>query len=158
MTTPTGIRADEVRRFMRDYAGVIPNTGVVNILLDGPEFSDADVQQAITYATDVFTYMPPVIGVFISSAIPKPILLWGVVAYLLRSESVRQLRNQAQMQDGDTQNIGIDDKHPQYIAAADIFDRNFAEAAKPYKIHLNILRAYGGIGSGYAMVSRNFNS
>ncbi len=41
------VTLEDIRGFLRDVAGQIPGTGVVNIMFDLPEFSDVDIQRAI---------------------------------------------------------------------------------------------------------------
>jgi len=154
-TTATSVTADDVRRFMRDVPGYVPDTGVISALLDGVEFSDRDIRDAVKFTVNWFTIMTPMIGTYTENMIPSVILLYGVAAHLLTSESTRQLRNQVTVQDGDTQPIGVDDKHQLYLQAAERMRAMFLEYGKAFKIQRNISRAYGGIGSGYAQVSRN---
>jgi hypothetical protein len=54
-TTTQILSRDKIRRFMRDYAGQVKDTGVINILLDNVEFSDADVQDAIEFTVNFYT-------------------------------------------------------------------------------------------------------
>ena len=145
----------DIRQFMRDVPGVVPGTGVINILLDGVEFSDEDIRSAIRFTASWFTTLPPIIGIFTEATVPSVLMLYGAAAHLLNSEAMRQLRNQSTLQDGDTAPIGIDDKHQPYLQAAERMRQLFLDTAQRVKIQINMSRAYGGIGSGYAMVSRN---
>lgn len=152
------LNRDKVRRFMRDFAGVIPNTGVINILLDNVEFSDADIQDAVEFTVNFFNTMTPMIGMFTEGAIPQVILLYGVTAHLLNSEGIRQLRNQATVQDGDVQPIGIDDKYQLYMQASSAMRDQFMQLAQRMKIQMNMSQAYGGLSSGYINTSRNHHA
>lgn len=153
-STPTTL--SDVRQFMRDVPGIVAGTGVINILLSGSvEFSDDDIRAAIRFTTNWFTALPPMIGLFTEATVPPVVMLYGAAAHLLNSEAMRQLRNQASVQDGDTQPIGIDDKHQLYLQAAKVMREEFLNLAQRIKIQINMSRAYGGIASGYAQVSRN---
>jgi len=152
------LNRDRIRRFMRDYAGQVKDTGVINILLDNVEFSDADVADAIEFTVNYYTSLPPIIGLFTEGNIPPVVLLYGVAAHLLNSESMRQLRNQATVQDGDVQPIGIDDKFQLYQTASNWMREQFKELAQRIKVQLNMRGAYGGMSSGYANTARNHNA
>lgn len=152
------LNRDRIRRFMRDYAGQVKDTGVINILLDNVEFSDADVADAIEFTVNYYTALPPIIGLFTEGNIPPVVLLYGVAAHLLNSEAMRQLRNQATVQDGDVQPIGIDDKFQLYQTASNWMREQFKELAQRIKVQLNMRGAYGGLASGYANTSRNHNA
>jgi hypothetical protein len=157
-TTATILNRDKIRRFMRDYAGQVKDTGVINILLDNVEFSDADVADAVEFTVNYYTALPPIIGVFTEATIPPVVLLYGVAAHLLNSEAMRQLRNQATVQDGDVQPIGIDDKFQMYMQASDWMRNQFKELAQRIKIQQNMQNAYGGLSSGYANTARNHSA
>lgn len=144
---------DEVRGFLRDVAGQIPNTGVINVLLDGPEFSDADIERAIKFTTARYNAITP-----ISNLDPNRINAWvllvGVSAFLMRSERFRQLRNQVTAQDADVAPIGVDDKQAFYDQIATQCDEEFLRMSRGIKTQLNMEECYGELGSGYRNVSR----
>ena len=104
---------DQVRRFMRDTPGPVQDTGVLNILLDGVEFSDKDIDAALLFTIDFYNAMTPRTA-FDLAYLPRIVILYGAVAHLMNSEGLRQLRNQATVQDGNVQPIGIDDKQALY--------------------------------------------
>ena len=151
------ITQDDIRMFLRDVAGQIPNTGSYNIMFDLPEFSDADIQRALKFTTARFCVMTPpsndpVDGINIW------LLLIGCAEFLMTSEAFRQTRNQVTYQDGDIQPIGLDDKQQQYLALAQLLKAEFEEKAKAFKISRNMESCYGSIGSGYRSVSRFHHS
>lgn len=154
----TLLNRDKIRRFMRDYAGQVKDTGVINVLLDNVEFSDEDMADAIEFTVGYFTALPPIIGLFTEATIPSIVLLFGVSAHLLNSESLRQLRNQATVQDGDVQPIGIDDKFQHYQTASNWMRDQFKELAQRIKVQWNMRGAFGGLASGYANVGRMRNA
>jgi hypothetical protein len=156
VATPTAVpllTRDAIRVSMRDLAGRIPNTGVDNILLDNVEFSDDELDNAVAFTVDRYNAMPPV-SVLPAEAINRYILMIGTVCFLLSSESWRQARNQATIQDGDVAPIGIDDKAQLYSQLAQLACNEFREMAKQVKIQRNMESAYGAIGSGYSGVAR----
>ena len=142
--TPTVLRVDEVRRFMRDY----PNN---NILLDDVEFSQADVDQGFEMVVGQFNVLPPQTSFTVENfpANYKYLMLIGVTSYLMRSCAFLQLRNQATIQDGDVAPIGIDDKFPLYMQYAQTLSAEFNQLAQQVKIQNNIENAYGCVSSGY---------
>lgn len=144
---------DAIRVSLRDLAGRIPNTGVDNILLDNVEFSDDDLDNAIGFTVDRYNAMTPVSSLT-ADGINRYVLLIGTVCFLLNSESWRQARNQATLQDGDVAPIGLDDKAQLYSQLAQLACAEFKQMAKELKIQRNMESAYGAIGSGYMGVSR----
>ena len=139
---------------MRDYPGPVKDTGVLNVLLDNVEFSDADIDAALGYAVDLYNAMTPI--TFLGMAmIPRVVVLYGAVSHLMLSEGIRQLRNQATVQDGNVQPIGIDDKQALYQQWADWMRNQFNTMARAIKTQRNMESAWGGFGSGYQNTSRS---
>lgn len=150
-TIPT---RDEIRRFMRDYPGPVKDTGVLNVLLDNVEFSDADIDAALGHAVDLYNVMTPMTTLGMAS-IPRPVILYGAISHLMLSEGMRQLRNQATVQDGNVQPIGIDDKQALYQQWADWMRNQFNTMARAVKTQRNMEAAWGGLSSGYLSTSRS---
>jgi hypothetical protein len=147
--TPVIVSADQIRRFMRDY----PQN---NILLDTVEFSQDDINQGVEMVTSNYNAITPQ-----TNLIPQTwpthlqyVLLLGVTAYLLKSEAIKQIRNQATYQDGDIAPIGVDDKGPIYLQLANTLKAEWDELVKGIKIQNNLESAYGGFSSGYRNVAR----
>ena len=141
---------EDLRLFLRDFA---PN----NILLDNVQFTSEELEKAINMAADEYQVMPPLIGGSISS-IPRHILMLGASAWLMKSESFLQLRNQATYQDADIAPIGIDDKHQLYLALAARLKEEWNATARAYKQSRNMESSYGTISSGYRNVGRFHNN
>jgi hypothetical protein len=152
VTTPV-VTTDDVRGFLRDVAGQIPNTGVLNVLLDGPEYSDADLNRAIKFTVARYNAITP-ITLLDQNSINPWVLLVGTAAFLMKSEAFRQLRNQVTAQDGDVAPIGVDDKQAFYNQIAKMCDEEFMGMARGIKTQLNMEACYGSLGSGYRSVSR----
>jgi hypothetical protein len=87
-------------------------------------------------------------------SIPRTLLFYGAVGHLLWSESFRQMRNQATVQDGDVAPIGIDDKASAYTQASQLLWAKFDELCRGIKTQRNMESMYGGISSGYLNTSR----
>lgn len=155
--TPKLLNRDDIRMFMRDVAGQVPNTGVENILLDNVEFSDDDVEKAIRFTVDRYNAYTPMTNIT-EEGLNRYVLLNGVVCHLLKSEAVRQIRNQATAQQGDVAPIGIDDKMNPYVQLSQIFCVEFDTMAKQIKLQRNMEAAYGGLGSGYQNTARRAGS
>lgn len=147
---------DDVRGFLRDIAGQIPNTGSYNTMFDLPEFSDDEIRRALKFTVARFNVMTP-----ISNDNQEGINIWllllGVCEFLLWSEMHRQVRNQVTYGDGDVQPIGLDDKAPLYREMARMCREEFEEKARNFKISRNLESCYGHLGSGYRNVSRFFH-
>lgn len=148
---------DEVRRFMRDYPGPVRDTGLINVLLDSVEFSDADIDAALVYAVDLYNAMTPLTNIGMDQ-LPRVVTLYGAVSHLMLSEGLRQLRNQATVQDGNVQPIGIDDKQQLYQQWAALMRDTFMQMARQIKNQRNMELAWGGLSSGYLNTSRNHHA
>lgn len=144
---------DQVRRFMRDTPGPVQDTGVINILLDNVEFSDKDIDAALVFTIDYYNALTPR-TLFDVAYLPRIVLLYGAVSHLMLSEGLRQLRNQATVQDGNVQPIGIDDKQALYQNWAQYLRSQFMELARNLKTEWNMNQAFGGFSSGYKQVGR----
>lgn len=151
--SPILITVDQVRRFMRDY----PNK---NILLEDVEFSQEDVNQAITFVTSAYNVITPLTNITPDAwpAGREYLLLLGVAWYLIKSGTFLQLRNQATYQDGDIAPVGIDDKFPLYMALWQGLKQEWDELVKLSKTQDNLEAAYGTFSSIYLNVSRYHHS
>jgi len=156
-TTTLVISQDDIRGFLRDIAGQIPNTGSVNILFDLPEFSDAEMQRAIKFTAARYNVMTPPSSDAVDN-INSWIMLIGCAEFLMMSESFRQTRNKVSYQDGDVQPVGQDMQSELYMSLAQMCKAEFEVVAKNYKISRNLEGAYGSISSGYKLTSRFFHS
>lgn len=151
--TPIIVTVDQVRRFMRDY----PDK---NILLDDVEFTQEDVNQGVEMVTSKYNALPPQTNLNPQSwpSNLQYVLLLGVAAYLIKSCSFLQLRNQATYQDGDIAPIGIDDKYPLYVQFFQTLDNEWMSLVTRIKAQNNLESAYGCLSSGYRNTSRFHHS
>lgn len=139
------ITPGHVSRYLRDFADN-------NILLDEVQFTEEDITDAMKFATAEFNVMGPA-STFTPDTFPNDwLLLMGTAAHLMRSEAFLQLRNQATYQDGDIQNIGVDDKFGFYTQLADNLKNEWKIAAQKFKQQMNMEDGYGSLSSGYRYV------
>lgn len=152
-TTPTVLSQDDLRGFLRDVAGQVPNTGSYNVLFDAPEFSDVELQRAIKFTVARYnvTGLPSAAS---EHSINPWLLLLGSASFLMKSAAYMQVRNQLTAQDGDIAPLGLYDKQQQYLAMAQLADQEFEAKVLAYKASLNLESCYGSLGSGYRAVSR----
>lgn len=136
------INPGHVQRFLRDYAQN-------NILLDNVQFEEEDISDATKFAISEYNAITPISNVDEDSFPNDWVLLMGISAHLMRSEGFLQMRNQATYQDGDIQNIGVDDKFAFYNQLAQQLRADWKDVAQKIKQQHNMEAAYGGLSSGY---------
>ena len=144
------IDREDMRMFLRDF----PEN---NILLDDVQFTSDELDRAISFALDEFNGTPPLTTINTEN-IPRYLLMLGAAAWLMKSESFLQIRNQATYQDGDIAPIGIDDKHQLYVAFSERLKAEWKDSVRLYKQALNMESAYGSVSSGYRNVGRYYNN
>jgi len=143
------LTTEDIRWFLRD-------TPEHNILLpDDVEFSDEDIRRAIRFAVSKYNAMTPQTA-YGPESIHEYILLCGVCAILLRSEGVRQNRNEMRSQDGNIANVNLDEKQAQYAQWADLMQREFDHHARQVKTQNNMESCYSSFSSGYRFLSRRW--
>jgi hypothetical protein len=148
-TTPTVVSSDQIRMFMRDYANN-------NILLDTVQFSPDELNLALEMTASAFNAVTPQSN-HTPSSFPEHLrylLLIGTARFLLTSESMMQIRNQATVQDGDIAPIGISDKAAMYAQMSQGLKAEWDELVRGVKTQNNMESAYDSMGSGYRNVSR----
>lgn len=139
------ITPGQVSRFLRDFADN-------NILLADVQFEEEDIADAMAFALAEFNAMTP-ISSYTTEGFPNDwILLLGTAAHLMMSESILQLRNMATYQDGDIQNIGIDDKYAQYAQLGQNLKAEWKATAQKFKQQLNMESGYDSLSSGYRYI------
>ncbi len=147
--TPIVVTVDQVRRFMRD-------SPALNVNLDDVQFSQAEINQGVEMVTSAYNSTTPLSNISIKGwpGAFQYLLLLGVTWYLIKSESILQLRNQVTYQDGDIAPIGVDDKYTLYMALWQALKGEWDEQVKLAKTQLNLESCYGSLSSGYLNVSR----
>jgi membrane-bound lytic murein transglycosylase B len=138
---------DDIRWFLRDS----PEHNI--ILPGGVEFSNDDIQRAIRFTTSKYNAFTPV-SQDPAASLNEYMLLCGVCAILLRSEGLRQNRNELRSQDGNISPVNLDEKQAQYAAWADRLQQDFEFHARNIKTQINMESCYGNISSGYRYIGR----
>ena len=150
----TPMTLDDIRAFMRDRPGY-------NILLDEVEFTDVDIDRAMRFTVMKWNALPPVTNLPGPEYINGWVLLCGVCGILLRSEGLRQVRNQLRTQDGNIAPVGIDDKEELYMRWSLMFSQEFEALARSAKMQQNMESILGsgpgvenGLSSGYRYIGK----
>ena len=125
------VTESEVRQFLRDYSGMNP-------LLDDVEFSKEECDVALERAVDLANVIARPTSWTVSKFPNRYVLLIGATSHLLRSESFRQLRNQATYQDGNMQPVGVDDKQALYASLGASLRGEFEQLVTRIKISDNM--------------------
>jgi len=151
LTTNTlKLTSDEIRMFLRD-------TVDENILLDTIEHKEEDIQLAMKLTVAKWNIIPPLTNLTSPDQLNEYILLVGVCGILLKSEGIRQKRNQLLAGDGNIDNVSLDEKEAIYYKWALHFQDEFNQKAQQAKIAQNmesILDCSSGLGSGYRWLGR----
>ncbi len=148
--TSEPLTVDIIRMFLRD-------TVDKNTLTDDIEFTKKEIDNAMFLAVAKWNAIPPMSNVTDPAQLNAYVLLCGVCGLLLKSEGLRQNRNQLTVQDGNITPVGIDDKQDQYYKWALHFQEEFTKFAQQMKIQMNmesILNTSSGLPSGYACIGR----
>lgn len=147
-TNELPLTTDDIRAFLRDQPKY-------NILIDGVEFSNEDIQRAIRWTVAKWNAItpqstdPPT-----GATLNEYVLLFGVCAILLRSEGARQVRNQVTYQDGNMPQVSMDEKQSIYREWAMDMQTEFDFHARQIKTQNNMESCYGGLPSGYRYIGR----
>jgi hypothetical protein len=136
------VTPDLVRDFMRDF----PDR---NVLVDGVEFPDEDIERAIRLTVSMSNAVARPTAYTVTQFPNEYVLLMGVCSYLLKSEGIRQLRNEAVYQDGNIQPVGLDNKQQAYTALAAQYLQEFTQMLTAIKIQEN-MSSFGNMSSPIA--------
>jgi len=143
----TPLTVDEIRMFLQDQ----PQS---NPLTDAIEFPDEEINLAIKLTLYKYNAMTPVTTYSSPSQLNGYLLLCGVCCILLKSEGIRQMRNQVVSQDGNIAPVGLDEKQELYAQWAERFCQEFIMIARAIKNQENMEAAFGGSCSGYRNLGR----
>ena len=153
-STGVPFSVDDIRMFLRDQ----PDW---NILLDDIESTDDDIRSAMRLTVAKWNAIPPISNVTDPAQLNEYVLLCGSCGFLLKSEGLRQLRNQMQTQDGNISPVGLDEKEALYMRWAQHFQEEFERYALRIKVQENMesildsgCGAENGLGSGYKYIGR----
>ena len=137
----------EVRNYLRDHSEL-------NRLIDGEETSDRQLRWYIAEVVDDWNLTPPPIGYQSISNIPRSMLIKGVIAEVLFSVSILNLRNSLRYTDGQ---VTVDlDKHQALVAMSQMMKREYDLKRDKYKVSRNIanaLASVSGLHSEYYSIS-----
>ncbi len=146
------LTSEGIRMFLRD-------TVDENILQDDIEHKEANIQQAMRLAVAKWNSITPISNLTEPAQMNEYLLLCAVCGLLLKSEGIRQKRNQLQAGDGNIDNVSLDEKEALYYRWASHFQQEFDSKAKQFKIQQNlesILDCSSGFGSGYRYLGRYY--
>jgi len=153
-STDFSLTTGDIRAFMRDQPEY-------NILLDDIEFADKDIERAMRLTVAKWNAIPPITNLTSPGQLNEWILLCGVCCILLKSEGLRQKRNQLTVQDGNIANVGLDEKEALYLKWSLVFCDEFERLAKQWKIEQNMESILGtgpgannNLGSGYRYIGK----
>ena len=145
------VTAGQVSRFLRDYPEY-------NILLDNVQFEEEDITDATKFALGEFNAMAPITS-YTDTNFPNDwVLLLGITAHLLMSETFLQIRNQVNYNDGDVERIGIDDKFAAYKGLSDGIKNDWKTTAQKLKQQINMEQCYGSLSSGYRYIKPGYRN
>lgn len=147
-TNRTSLTVEDIRMFLRDLPSKNP------LLLGEAEFDDADLTRALSFALDKYNAMTPQTRVTNASYLNRWVMMMGACAILLRSEGLRQLRNQLVTQDGNIAPVGLDEKQALYLQWADNLQAEFDGLCRQAKTQNNMEACYDGLASGYRYLGR----
>jgi len=120
-----------LRLFIRDYFDKNP-------LHDDVEFTDEELQISLEQSCLHANVIGRPTSYTLSSFPNQYVLNLGAVAYLQKSEAIRQLRNQASFQDGNIQGVGIDDKSSGYLQLSQMMQQEFTQHVQNMKVTSNL--------------------
>ena len=145
------LTSEGIRMFLRD-------TVDENILLDAIEHPQKNIEQAMRLTVAKWNAITPQTNVTDPAQLNEYILLCGVCGLLLKSEGIRQKRNQLQAGDGNIDNVSLDEKEAIYMRWAAHFQQEFDSKAKQMKIQDNLESILdpcsSGFSSGYRWLGR----
>jgi hypothetical protein len=137
------------RDFMRDY-------GELNRLMAGEETSDRMIAFGLMFTVDKFNILPPLIGAFSISDMPHYLLLKGTASHIMQSAGILQTRNQLDYSAGGV-SVAHSNKTPLYQSWSQMWDSEWHQMAKQFKVAMNIERAYGhSVSSEYLFLNGFF--
>lgn len=136
---------DYIREFMRDHPEL-------NRLVEGREHSDKLIAMAIFDAQDRARSMSPPVSI---DGMPIYLLRVGACIFLLQSLGLLMTRNQLNYRTGRGTGIGLQDKTPLLMNWISMFQNEFTQGVKEWKIQRNLDQALGSsnLHSEYALIN-----
>lgn len=140
----TLVTPQDVRFFLMD------RTASENFLLDSVEFSDEDVNSAITLAVDKYNSTLPMVDYYTPENFPyRYELMLGASASLLRAKGFNYLRNNLDFSTKDGTTVNDRSKGGDYLKLADAMMQEFDNRVTQIKKTKNAEQAYGSVGGVY---------
>jgi hypothetical protein len=127
---------------MRDYPDKNPLVGDV-------EFTDKEIERAINLVLSISNIISRVTSYTITNFPNAYVLMLGVASHLLKTEAMRQLRNEATYQDGNIQPVGIDNKQQGYLQMSGVMQQEFNQLVTTIKLNEN-MNTFGQLRSPIA--------
>ena len=142
MATAAELRAD-LRMFMRDKEDL-------NFVRGEEEFTDAELDKALEYATMEWNNTPPPIGSATVTTHPAPnLLMMGGALWLMASDSIRSIRNPHAFSDG-----GIQVSELSKIGNSNVVQgpmrAQYERTMVQIKTNMNIMAGFGGVPGEYS--------
>lgn len=142
---PNETLVHDVREYLYDYAHA-------NDLVDGTEYTDAQIERALKRTIQRYNAVPPFIGTVteatLDDSLQYPFLI-GTAAHLLTMTSIQQLRNQLTYTDGGV-HVGLGDKFQLYAQLGAQTLAQFDDMIRSVKVTKNMDACWGGIASAYS--------
>lgn len=132
MGAPT---VEKVRKYIQD-------TGSLNTILAGEEFSDVMIQGSINEVPGMFEVVPPYVEGMDPYAIPDRIYLMGTLHALFEQKYLNLKRNIAELQENGL-TIPASQNAALYKELRDDYESKFIQLLTPYKINQNIKLSIG---------------
>jgi len=141
---PALVTPQDVRFFMMD------RTASENFLLDSVEFSDEDINSALTLSVDKYNSTLPMVDSYTTENFPyRYELMLGASATLLRSKGLNYLRNNLDFATKDGTTINDKSKAGDYLKLADVMMQEFDNRITQIKKTKNAEQAYGFVSGVY---------
>ena len=131
---------DTIKEYIKDKPEL-------NILYDNMEqFSDDLVDVVIPMTYSEAAILAPAVAT-VKEKIPDVIILHGVIARLLESESFLELRNQLQYQDNNMNSVPLSSKQQQYTQLSQVMRSYFTQMLSAFATASFYNTAWGGVTS-----------
>ena len=141
---PALVTPQDVRFFMMD------RTASENFLLDSVEFSDEDINSALTLSVDKYNSTLQMVDSYTTENFPyRYELMLGASATLLRSKGLNYLRNNLDFSTKDGTTINDKNKAGDYLKLADVMMQEFDNRITQIKKTKNAEQAYGFVSGVY---------
>jgi hypothetical protein len=141
---PALVTPQDVRFFMMD------RTASENFLLDSVEFSDEDINSALTLSVDKYNSTLPMVDSYTTENFPyRYELMLGASATFLRSKGINYLRNNLDFSTKDGTTINDKSKAGDYLKIADVMMQEFDNRITQIKKTKNAEQAYGSVSGVY---------